>query len=85
MKILASLGDELDAKIVALEKEIAKASAKNPMSRLLDEVPAIGPLISSAKKRLTEAIRYFSVSFSSLMVISFLGLVLTSKNLNVCR
>ena len=48
VKILASLGDELDAKIVALEKKIAEASAKNPMSRLLDEVPAIGPLISSA-------------------------------------
>jgi hypothetical protein len=31
-----------------LEKKIARASAKNPTSRLLDEVPAIGPLIASA-------------------------------------
>jgi transposase len=46
--ILASHGETLDAKIDALEKKIAKASAKNPMSALLDEVPAIGPLISSA-------------------------------------
>jgi len=46
--ILASHGEMLDAKIDALEKKIAKASAKNPMSALLDEVPAIGPLISSA-------------------------------------
>jgi transposase len=35
-------------KIDALEKQIAKASGKNPMSRLLKEIPAIGPLISSA-------------------------------------
>src|ERR1700690_2850784 len=46
--ILASHGETLDAKIDALEKKIAKASAKNPISALLDEVPAIGPLISSA-------------------------------------
>jgi len=31
-----------------LERKIARASAKNPTSRLLDEVPAIGPLIASA-------------------------------------
>ena len=46
--LLAAHGDELDEKIDALEKKIAKASAKNPTSRLLDEVPAIGPLIASA-------------------------------------
>ncbi len=46
--LLASHGDELDEKIDALEKKIARASAKNPTSRLLDEVPAIGPLIASA-------------------------------------
>jgi transposase len=48
VRILASLGEQLDAKIAALEKQIAAASAKNPISRMLDEVPAIGPLISSA-------------------------------------
>src|SRR5208282_6900511 len=46
--LLAAHGDELDEKIDALEKKIARASAKNPTSRLLDEVPAIGPLIASA-------------------------------------
>ena len=35
-------------KIDALEKTIATASAKHPMSRLLQEIPAIGPLIASA-------------------------------------
>ncbi len=48
VKILATHGEELDTKIDALEKKIAKASANNPMSRLLDEVPAVGPLIASA-------------------------------------
>jgi transposase len=46
--LLGAHGEGLDAKIDALEKKIAKASAKDPTSRLLDEVPAIGPLISSA-------------------------------------
>jgi len=46
--LLAAHGDELDEKIDALERKIARASAKNPTSRLLDEVPAIGPLIASA-------------------------------------
>jgi transposase len=46
--LLAAHGDELDEKIDAFEKKIARASAKNPTSRLLDEVPAIGPLIASA-------------------------------------
>ena len=31
-----------------METKIAEASANNPVSRLLDEVPAIGPLIASA-------------------------------------
>jgi transposase len=48
VQILAALGEQLDAKIAALEKQIAAASAKNPKSRMLGEVPAIGPLISSA-------------------------------------
>jgi transposase len=48
VEILASHGEQLDAKIDVLEKKIAQASAKNPMSRLLKEVPAIGPLIASA-------------------------------------
>jgi len=48
VQILASHGEALDAKIDELEKKIAKASANNPISRLLDEVPAIGPLIASA-------------------------------------
>jgi len=48
VEILAWHGEQLDAKIDALEKTIAQASAKNPTSRLLNEVPAIGPLIASA-------------------------------------
>ena len=48
MEMLASHSEELDAKIDALEKTIAQTSAKNPTSRLLMEVPAIGPLIASA-------------------------------------
>ncbi len=46
--LLAAQVDQLAGKIDALEKAIVKASAKNPMSRLLREVPAIGPLIASA-------------------------------------
>jgi transposase len=48
VEILAWHGEQFDAKIDALEKKIAQASAKNPTSRLLNEVPAIGPLIASA-------------------------------------
>jgi transposase len=46
--LLAWQGEQLDMKIDALEKTIATASAKHPMSRLLQEIPAIGPLIASA-------------------------------------
>ena len=48
VEILARHGEQLDAKIDTLEKKIARAGAKNPTSRLLNEVPAIGPLIASA-------------------------------------
>jgi transposase len=48
VEILTWHGEQLDAKIDALEKKIAQASAKNPTSRLLNEVPAIGPLIAPA-------------------------------------
>jgi len=48
VEILAWLGEELDAKIDALEKKIAQGAAKNPASRMLKQVPAIGPLIASA-------------------------------------
>ena len=46
--MLASHGDGLDEKIDDLEKTIARASGKNQTSRLLDEIPAFGPLIASA-------------------------------------
>jgi len=46
--LLASHGEGLDAKIDALEKRIARSSANNPVSRLLVEIPAIGPIIASA-------------------------------------
>ena len=45
---LVSHIEGLDGKIDDLEKKIAQASAKNPVSRLLDQIPAIGPLIASA-------------------------------------
>ncbi len=48
MEIFASLGQAFDEKIDELEKNIAKAAAKNPMSRMLREVPGVGPLIASA-------------------------------------
>lgn len=37
----------LDQSIEALEDDIAKASKQNQMSRLVDEIPGIGPLIAS--------------------------------------
>ena len=46
--LLASHLEGLSAKIDALEKTIAKTSAQNPVSRLLDTVPGVGPLIASA-------------------------------------
>jgi transposase len=46
--LLAGHSEQLDAKIDALAKTIAQSSAKNPVSRVLKEVPAIGPLIASA-------------------------------------
>jgi transposase len=46
--LLAWQCEQLDGKIDALEKTIAESSAKRPTSRLLQEIPAIGPLISSA-------------------------------------
>ena len=45
---LAEQSEHLDGTIDALEKKIAKSSAKYPMARLLKEIPAIGPLIGSA-------------------------------------
>jgi transposase len=47
-RILAAEIKGLDARIEELEGKIATASASNPMSRLLDEIPAFGPLIASA-------------------------------------
>ena len=46
--MLASHSDGLDEKIDDPEKTIARASGKNQTSRLLDEIPAFGPLIASA-------------------------------------
>ena len=46
--MLASHSDGLDEKIDDLEKTIARASGRNQTSRLLDEIPAFGPLIASA-------------------------------------
>lgn len=48
VEILASHDEHLDAKIDALEKKIAQAAARNPTSRMLKQVPGIGPLIASA-------------------------------------
>ncbi len=48
VEILALQLEQLDMRIVDLEKTIAKAGAKNPTIRLLKEVPAVGPLIASA-------------------------------------
>lgn len=45
---LASHSDGLDEKIDDLEKTIAQASGRNQTSRLLDDIPAFGPLIASA-------------------------------------
>ena len=46
--LMASHCEGLDAKINALEKRIARSNANNPVTRLLIEIPAIGPLIASA-------------------------------------
>ena len=46
--MLAAHNDSLDEKIDAMEEAIAQTSAENQMSRLLDEIPAFGPLIASA-------------------------------------
>lgn len=40
--------DEIDVSIKAIEDEIAKEHAQNQMSQLIDEIPAFGPLVSSA-------------------------------------
>jgi transposase len=48
VRLLASHLEGLDAKIDAVEATIAKASAQNPICRLLDAVPGVGPLIASA-------------------------------------
>jgi transposase len=44
---MSSRLNDLDQAIAATEKAIAAASAKNANSRLLDQVPGIGPLIAS--------------------------------------
>ena len=48
VRLLASHLEGLDTKIDAVEATIAKASAQNPICRLLDAVPGVGPLIASA-------------------------------------
>jgi transposase len=40
--------DEIGAALKAIEDEIAKEHAQNQMSQLIDEIPAFGPLLSSA-------------------------------------
>jgi len=47
-RILAADIGRLDASIDELEAKIAASSASHPVSRLLDEIPAFGPLIASA-------------------------------------
>jgi transposase len=47
-ELMASRLNDLDRAIAATEKAIAAASAKNGKSRLLDQVPGVGPLIASA-------------------------------------
>jgi transposase len=46
--ILAAEIAGLDARIDELEAQIERASATNPMSRLLDQIPVFGPMIASA-------------------------------------
>jgi transposase len=46
--LLARLLEEIDAQIDALEQAIAEACRENPLGRLLDGVPGVGPLIASA-------------------------------------
>ena len=47
VKALSRHLEGLDASIDAVEEEIAKANEQNPVSRLLDEIPGVGPLIAS--------------------------------------
>jgi transposase len=46
--LMAGLLDEIEAKIDALEQAIAEACRDDPLGRLLDGVPGVGPLIASA-------------------------------------
>jgi transposase len=46
--LLAWQSEQLAMKIDALEKTIAGAGAKRPESRLLQDIPGVGPLIASA-------------------------------------
>ena len=46
--VLAEQSEQLEGSIDGLEKKIAQSSAASPMARLLKEIPAVGPLISSA-------------------------------------
>jgi transposase len=48
MEMLALQIEQLDRRIDGLAKSIGRSAAKNPVSRLLMEIPAFGPLISSA-------------------------------------
>ena len=48
VEMLAGQVEQLDIRVDALEKVIAKTVAKSPASRLLTQVPGVGPLISSA-------------------------------------
>lgn len=52
-RIVAAEIEGLDARIDELEAMLAKASAGEPTSRLLDEIPAFGPLIASAMAAFT--------------------------------
>jgi transposase len=48
VKLLASHLEGLDRSIDVMEKEIAAANAGGRTSRLLDQIPGVGPLIASA-------------------------------------
>ena len=48
VKLLALHLEGLDRSIDAVEKKIAAANAENGTSRLLDQIPGVGPLIASA-------------------------------------
>ncbi len=45
VEMLARQIEQLDTSIDGLAKAIGKTNAKSPMSRLLMEVPAVGPLV----------------------------------------